>query len=257
MSRSTPLKKAESTQTVSRRAVLRTTGVTVGAGLVALAGTAPSGAQQTVDFGDVVVGSSDMQTVSQSNPTGQPIPITGIEITGSDADQFSVVSGDTSATLQPGESHTADIRFAPSSAGEKTATAQVNIAGGSTRTVGNLAGTGVTEATDDSTATSSSSSASEETTGGTSDDSDSSGDGSSGAEENPTDSSAGESQSSGDDSTPGGSTGDSSETTAGDSEPTPEGSPTTESDTEGSAQAGNGDGLTDCRDVVALVRVLL
>lgn len=245
MSRSTPLKKAESNQTVSRRAVLRTTGVTVGAGLAALAGAAPSGAQQTVDFGDVIVGSSNVQTVSQSNPTDQPIPITGIEITGPDADQFSVVSGDTSVTLQPGESHTADIQFAPSSAGEKTATAQVDIAGGSTRTVGNLAGTGVTEATDDSTATSSS--ASEETTGGASDDSGSSGSGSSGAEEeNPTDSSVGESQSSGDDSTPDGSTGDSTETTAGDSEPTPEGSSATESDTQGSAQADNGDGVTDC-----------
>lgn len=252
------MRKAESNRTVSRRAVLRTAGVTVGAGLVALAGAVPSGAQQTVDFGDSVVGSSDVQTVSQSNPTGQPISITGIEITGPDADQFSVVSGDTSVTLQPGESHTADIRFAPSSAGEKTATAQVDIAGGSTRTIGNLVGTGVTEAPDDSTVTLSSSSTSEETTGDTSDDSGSSGNGSSGTEEeNPTDDSDGESQSSGDDLTPDGSTDDSMETTAGDSEPTPEGSPATESDTEGSAQARNGDGLTDCRDVVALVRVLL
>lgn len=249
MSRLIPLRNAESNQTVSRRVVLRTAGVTVGAGLVALAGVIPSGAQQTVGFGDVVVGSSDVQTVSQSNPTDQPIPITGIEITGPDADQFSVVSGDTSATLQPDESHTADIRFAPSSAGEKTATAQVNIAGGSTRTIGNLVGTGVTEATDDSTATSSSSSASEETTGDTSDASGSSSDGSSGAErDDPTDNSAHMSQSSGDDSTPDGSTDDSVNTTAGDSEPTPEDSPATESDTEGSAQARNGDGLTDCRD---------
>lgn len=139
--------------------MLRTTGALVGAGTGAtLLGGAPAEAQQTVDFGEVSDGSSDVRTVSQPNPTGRPLPVTGIEITGTDAAQFSVVRGDESVTLQPDESHTIAVRFAPTSPGEKSAAIRVAIAGGSSRTAGQLAGTGVSEATDETTADSSSTS---------------------------------------------------------------------------------------------------
>ncbi|MFC7008487.1 choice-of-anchor D domain-containing protein [Halalkalicoccus salilacus] len=169
MSESVPSKKEKSTEVVSRRRVLQTTGVVAGTGIgAALFGTTPAGAQQTLDFGEVAVGSSETQTVSQPNPTDQTLPITGVEITGSDADQFSVVDGGAPFTLQADESRTIAIEFAPTSTGQKSGSVQVEIAGGTTQTAGQLTGTGVSETAeqngDDSTTDESTSSSQEVST---------------------------------------------------------------------------------------------
>lgn len=149
MSESVPSKTEKSKGVVSRRRVLQTTGVVAGTGIsAALLGTTPVGAQQTLEFGEVAVGSSDTQTVSQPNPTDRTLPITGVEITGSDADQFSVVDGGAPFTLQADESRTITIEFAPTSPGQKSGSVQVEIAGGTTQTAGQLTGTGVSETAD-------------------------------------------------------------------------------------------------------------
>lgn len=266
--------KDESKQAVSRRRVLRT----MGAGIsIALFGAAPAGAQQTLDFGDVVTGSSEIQTVSQPNPTGQPLPVTGIEITGSDADQFSVVGGDAPFTLQPGESRTIDIQFAPISVGEKSGTIQVEIGSRASQTAGQLTGTGVNEAADETADTaatddSSSSSSSQETTTpesatDASDDSPSADDTPSTEAETGTTSSADESQSDGDDSSTEGTTDAPTDKMAvGDADSSVEDSATTESDLAESTPAldgkpsitlildFDGDGTVDLRDILTLIR---
>ncbi|WP_158306589.1 choice-of-anchor D domain-containing protein [Halalkalicoccus jeotgali] len=108
----------------------------------------PVGAQQTLNFGETVVGSSVVRTVSQPNPTDQTLPITEVEITGSDADQFTVVDGDAPFTLQANESRTISIQFSPTSTGQKSASVQVEIAGSATETAGQLTGSGVNETGD-------------------------------------------------------------------------------------------------------------
>lgn len=249
--------------------MLRTTGALVGAGTGAtLLGGAPAEAQQTVDFGEVSDGSSDVRTVSQPNPTGRPLPVTGIEITGTDAAQFSVVRGDESVTLQPDESHTIAVRFAPTSPGEKSAAIRVAIAGGSSRTAGQLARTGVSEATDGTTADSSSTSTEEtnsaESTSDAGGDATGRADGASGTT---TDGSDGESQSPRDDSATDGTTGPSTDEFES---PSVEESAAPELETTRSPRAdaddgrspvtigldSNGDGTVDVRDLVALVRLL-
>ena len=168
MSESASSKKEKSKRVVSRRRVLRTTSVVAGTGIsAALFGTTPVGAQQTLDFGEVAVGSSDTRTVSQPNPTDRTLPITGVEITGPDADQFSVVDGGAPFTLRADESRTITIEFAPTSPGQKSASIQIEIAGGTTQTAGQLTGTGVSETTengDDSTTDASTSSSQEVST---------------------------------------------------------------------------------------------
>ena len=149
--------------------MLQTIGIAAGTGISAASlGTRPVEAQQTLDFGEVAVGSSETQTVSQPNPTDQPLPITGVEITGPNADQFSVVEGGGPFTLQADESRTITIEFAPTSMGQKSASVQVEIAGRTTQTAGQLTGAGVNEAGkqngDDSTTDDSSLSPQEEAT---------------------------------------------------------------------------------------------
>lgn len=159
---------------MSRRSMLRTVGTAAGTGIsVSLLGMTPAEAQQTLNFGEVVVGSNDTRTVSQPNPTDQTLPITGMEITGADADQFSIVDGDAPFTLQANESRTIGIQFSPTSTGQKSAAVQVEIAGATTETAGQLTGTGVTEitnqnedsATNESTSSSQGGTTNESTTG--------------------------------------------------------------------------------------------
>lgn len=129
-------------RSVTRRRVLQTTGALTGAGALALLASSARG-QQTVDFGEVPVGATRVQQTSQPNPTDQELQVTAITITGADADQFSVASGDAPFTLAPGESHTIAFRFTPSSTGEHSATVQIEIGGQATETAGQLVGTGV------------------------------------------------------------------------------------------------------------------
>lgn len=159
-------KKESSKGVVSRRCVLQTIGVVAGTGMsAAVLGATPVEAQQTLDFGEVAVGSSETRTVSQPNPTDQTLPITGVEITGPGADQFSVVEGGAPFRLQADESRTITIEFAPTSLGQKSGSVEVEIAGGTTQTAGQLTGTGVSETRDqngDDSATDDSSSSSQE-----------------------------------------------------------------------------------------------
>lgn len=224
--------RAESDHVISRRRILQVTGTVAGGGAsTALFGVGSVRAQQTLEFGEVPVGSSEVQTISQPNPRGQPLRVTAIDITGADADQFSVVRGDAPFTLQPGEAQTVAIRFAPTSAGEKSATVQVEVAGQS-QTAGQLTGTGVDEAAD-------------ETTDESTDESESDGDESSTEETTDT---ATDEAGSGD-----------SDAAAEDSSDTEESSQVDDSDEDPPFTLVldlNGDGTVDYRDILALIRAL-
>lgn len=248
MSDSIPSKTAESKGVVSRRRVLQTIGVAVGTGISAASfGTRPAEAQQTLDFGEVTVGSSETQIVSQPNPTDQTLPITGVEITGPNADQFSVVEGGGPFTLQADESRTITIEFAPTSLGQKSASVQVEIAGRTTQTAGQLTGTGVSETEnqngDDSTTDDSSSSsqvgATDESTTETSDDVAS-------EETSMTRAEAGESQFTDD------------ESAAEDSPSDPDESTSTENDSPSIILMldFNNNGVLDLQDIMTLLRIL-
>lgn len=246
MAKSASSNKHQSKGAVSRRRVLRTAGVIAGTGIsTTLLGTSPVGAQQTLDFGEVAVGSSDTQTVSQPNPTDQTLPITGIEITGSNADQFRVVDGDAPFTLQADESQAITIQFAPTSTGEKSASVQVEIAGGTTQTAGQLTGTGVNETggqNEDDSATDESSSSSQEVATETSDD---------GASEatSMTRAEAGESQSTGDES--------SAEDSVASPSATDESTPTADDSPSIILMLDfNDNGVIDLQDIMTLLRIL-
>lgn len=241
-------KTEKSKEVVSRRHVLQTIGVVAGTGISAASlSTRPVEAQQTLDFGEVAVGSSETQTVSQPNPTDQPLPITGVEITGPNADQFSVVEGGGPFTLQADESRTITIEFAPTSMGQKSASVQVEIAGRTTQTAGQLTGAGVSEAGnqngDDSTTDDSSSSsqegATDESTTETSDDVASEATSMTRAE-------AGESQSTGDESDT-----EDSPSNPGESTPTEDNSPSIILMLD-----FNNNGVLDLQDLMTLLRIL-
>lgn len=240
MSEPIPSKTENSKGVISRRRVLQTIGIAAGTGISAASfGTRPVEAQQTLDFGEVAVGSSETQTVSQPNPTDQPLPITGIEITGPNADQFSVVEGGGPFTLQADESRTITIEFAPTSMGQKSASVQVEIAGRMTQTAGQLTGAGVNEAGnqngDDSTTDDSSSSsqegATDESTTEPSDD---------------VASEAGESQSTGDESAA-----EDSPSDPGESTPTEDNSPSIILMLD-----FNNNGVLDLQDIMTLLHIL-
>lgn len=235
---------------ISRRNVLRTTGTVVGAGIsTAFLGMAPVGAQQTLNFGEVVVESSATRTVVQPNPTDQTLPITEVEIVGPDADQFNVVDGDAPFTLQADESRTIGIQFTPTSTGQKSASVQVEIARSTTETAGQLTGTGVNETTNhnNETATDESASSSQ---GATTESTAGSSTTTTGSEDTvPTDAEASNTQSSTNDSTT-------------------EDSNTSSSDGDGSALAENEDssiilmldfndnGVIDFQDILTLIRII-
>ena len=133
---------SESVRTVSRRRVLGATVVAAAGTGGLVASTAPAQAR-TVDFGDVAVGSVRTRGITTENPVSRPLEVTDLTIVGPDAEEFTVVGGDAPFDLSSNGSHMVRIRFAPTSAGEKSARVQVDTARRSSLGAGRLAGTGV------------------------------------------------------------------------------------------------------------------
>lgn len=73
------------------------------------------------DYGNAVIGNYSSKTFTVSNPGGEALEVTAIEITGSDAGDFSIQGDDDGFSLNPGEIHHIAVRFTPSSVGSKTA----------------------------------------------------------------------------------------------------------------------------------------
>jgi len=101
----------------------------------------------SVDFGTVVTGDSSTETVTVTNlgSDGDPnIDISGISVSGSDADDFS--SGPASqTTLGPGESADIPVTFSPSDSQAKAATLEVTHSGSNSPLTVDLAGEGASD----------------------------------------------------------------------------------------------------------------
>jgi parallel beta-helix repeat protein/predicted outer membrane repeat protein len=72
-------------------------------------------------YGDVLIEEYSDNTFSVSNPGSDTLEVTATDLTGTNADEFSIESGGGSFSLDPGESHNIIVRFAPQSAGDKSA----------------------------------------------------------------------------------------------------------------------------------------
>ncbi|MEF8808004.1 malectin domain-containing carbohydrate-binding protein, partial [Natronomonas sp.] len=109
-------------------------------------GASPS----SVDFGTVVTGDSQTETVTltnlgnASNESHPDITVEDVSITGTDADQFSQdFSG--SVTLAPGESTTVDVTYAPDEAQAHAATMEVTHNGTNSPVTVDLTGEGASD----------------------------------------------------------------------------------------------------------------
>jgi len=79
--------------------------------------------QSSVDFGSVAVAGTKEETLSElvRNSGDSVLNVTGMTIGGTDAADFTIVSGGAPFTLAPSESRTVVVRFSPTSAGAKSA----------------------------------------------------------------------------------------------------------------------------------------
>ncbi|MGM0592048.1 MAG: malectin domain-containing carbohydrate-binding protein [Halobacteriota archaeon] len=103
-------------------------------------GASPS----SVDFGTVVTGNSANETVTLTNlgESGDPdIDISGVSVTGTDADEFSVGTA-SQTTLAPGESADVPVTFSPSDAQAKSASLEVSHGGSNSPLTVDLTGEG-------------------------------------------------------------------------------------------------------------------
>ena len=72
-------------------------------------------------YGDVLLEEYSDKTFTVSNPGSDTLEVTATDLTGTNADEFSIESGGDSFSLAPEESHDIVVRFAPQSAGDKSA----------------------------------------------------------------------------------------------------------------------------------------
>jgi hypothetical protein len=72
---------------------------------------------QTIDFGDLLVGTPRLHKLVFSNPGSAPLKITGINISGNSSSAFTLSpAGTFPITIQPGDSISLDLTFLPTSA---------------------------------------------------------------------------------------------------------------------------------------------
>ena len=72
-------------------------------------------------YGDVLLGEYSDKTFTVSNPGSDTLEVTATDLTGANADEFTIESGGGSFSLAPEESHDIIVRFAPQSEGDKSA----------------------------------------------------------------------------------------------------------------------------------------
>ena len=105
------------------------------------------GGPGSVDFGTVVTGNSQTETVTVTNlgDTGDPsIDISGVSITGTDAGEFSAGSA-SQTTLAPGESADVSVTFTPTDAQPKAATLSIDHTGSNSPLTVDLSGEGASD----------------------------------------------------------------------------------------------------------------
>jgi PKD repeat protein len=72
------------------------------------------------DFGDVQITKNKQTTITVSNAGDAQLAISAFDITGANADQFSIVSGGDPVNINPAGTHEVVVQFAPTSEGAKT-----------------------------------------------------------------------------------------------------------------------------------------
>lgn len=99
----------------------------------------------TYDFGDVYIyGGSNLVTLNVSNSSSAPYTVVGLNITGSNANLFSIVQQpDLPKLFNPGDSETIILSFDPDTIGEKTAIIEASFQNNSILDTANLIGYGV------------------------------------------------------------------------------------------------------------------
>jgi hypothetical protein len=103
----------------------------------------PSASPSPEDFGSVDVGSSNIKTVTITNPGAGDLDLDAATITGDNASQFTITTdGCSDATIGAGESCTEAIQFAPTSSGTQNATLDIPFNSSPTDLTASLTGTG-------------------------------------------------------------------------------------------------------------------
>ena len=81
--------------------------------------------EMTHDYGQVVVGTTASQTVIIRNLGDVALQVSAMALVTGEAAEFSITLGAAPFTVAPGATHSVDVRFAPGSAGQKTAMLRV------------------------------------------------------------------------------------------------------------------------------------
>ena len=74
------------------------------------------------DYGDVEIGSSSSNSFAVTNDGTADLSVTAVSLVGTNASEFSIVSGGDPFTVAPGDTHFVDVSFNPTSEGSKSAT---------------------------------------------------------------------------------------------------------------------------------------
>ena len=80
----------------------------------------------SINFGFVTIGESEDATITVYNLGCQTLNVVDVDVTGADADQFTVESGDAPFSVLGGQSHNIELRFTPTSCGEKNAQLEID-----------------------------------------------------------------------------------------------------------------------------------
>ena len=78
------------------------------------------------DFGNIIISESDTAAIEIGNNGTQDLVVSSSSIEGTDASEFSIITGSGNFTLAPLETHLIEIRFNPSSQGNKGADLRLN-----------------------------------------------------------------------------------------------------------------------------------
>lgn len=76
---------------------------------------------ESVDFGDVVVGSSVAKQITVMNTGTENLRIHSLQISGDNPEQFAIENDISGQTIEPGQSVTLTVKFSPTSSGTKNA----------------------------------------------------------------------------------------------------------------------------------------
>ena len=95
----------------------------------------------SITYGQVETGTSQVQTVTVTNPTTVPVDLTNLSLQGTNAADFAITGG-TTGTIAAGGSQAVDVSFAPGATGSLTAQLVVEGEGGDVTRVVDLSGTG-------------------------------------------------------------------------------------------------------------------